>query len=410
MERIRDIYADDIPTPALRFRPLWLLIKDPKMAPRRVSTKAYAPNSVQIRSRMDTMFGRALSVKVMPVWASSEHIARTVVTLLLAAFSEEVCKLCMSPVYGSLPATNNLNQLLVPLVWLSLMMPHQRRSTLAGFLPLWGIIMPTIQPLLFRFSGRLGPFWGPSVTSGLTSFPLLFGALRNVVDVVSEEALLRLHTEGSAANKFVQHVGKQMPRIAIRWFVVQDTAIRNSRGLFILFLTSIFSQAIRSFQGIATFLIRQVSSTGVMVSSRYGMQAIVAWFWASLPRSKLAVFLSILMSFRVAFFNTHLPLAYNTASVNSTLRGAGYSLIARQESLTGYISVLDNVRDGFRVMRCDHSLLGGEWINKPEGHPAKFNEPVYSIFVMLEAVRLVETNTSKSLLQAVGDEKEALVM
>ena len=39
-------------------------------------------------------------------------------------------------------------------------------------------------------------------------------------------------------------------------------------------------------------------------------------------------------------------------------------------------------------MRCDHSLLGGEWLIK--GARNSMPEPIYGVFVMLEAVRLVE--------------------
>ena len=110
------------------------------------------------------------------------------------------------------------------------------------------------------------------------------------------------------------------------------------------------------------------------------------------------------------FIVPHLPTAYNLAAVNSILIKSNYSLVARQESLTGYISVLDNLGQGFRVLRCDHSLLGGQWINKPAGHPAIYNEPIYSIFVTLEAVRLVETEITRSHKESTDAEKHALVM
>uniref|UniRef100_A0A093UU72 Spermidine synthase n=1 Tax=Talaromyces marneffei PM1 TaxID=1077442 RepID=A0A093UU72_TALMA len=78
--------------------------------------------------------------------------------------------------------------------------------------------------------------------------------------------------------------------------------------------------------------------------------------------------------------------------VNSTLHGVGYSLVDRQESLTGYISVLDNVELGFRAMRCDHSLLGGEWTHRPSHYNPRVSDPIYAVFTMLEAVRLVESD------------------
>lgn len=81
-------------------------------------------------------------------------------------------------------------------------------------------------------------------------------------------------------------------------------------------------------------------------------------------------------------------------SLNQTLAQYNHSLIARHESLTGYISVLDNTDMRYRVLRCDHSLLGGEWQMVPKGYQwdqdREFKEPVYAIFVIMEAVRLVD--------------------
>ncbi|KAL8808820.1 MAG: hypothetical protein Q9200_003986 [Gallowayella weberi] len=91
-------------------------------------------------------------------------------------------------------------------------------------------------------------------------------------------------------------------------------------------------------------------------------------------------------------FSAYTPLPHGNNILNGTLQNFGYSLMARQQSNTGYISVLDNVKDGFRVMRCDHSLLGGEWLQQP-GHEHQLREPVYAVFVMLEAVRLVQPDS-----------------
>ena len=154
-------------------------------------------------------------------------------------------------------------------------------------------------------------------------------------------------------------------------------------------------------------LIAAWSGTSALFS-RFGLQAAIAVLYATLERSvKRLAFVGVIPLLHLIFFNPHLPLTYNTAVLNATLQAEGYSLVARQESLTGYISVLDNIEDGFRAMRCDHSLLGGEWLNKPRDHPSILNEPIYAIFVMLEAVRLVETEFSPA---KVGNDKHALIM
>lgn len=147
------------------------------------------------------------------------------------------------------------------------------------------------------------------------------------------------------------------------------------------------------------------------ILSRFGLLTIVTLCYAPLGRSRKGlVVVGGLAVLHLVLFNPHLPLVYNTSRLNASLQSEGYSLVARQESFTGYISVLENIKDHFRVMRCDHSLLGGEWTNKPVGHPAILNEPIYSIFIMLEAVRLVETESFKSTRQVADKVDSALVI
>ena len=96
-----------------------------------------------------------------------------------------------------------------------------------------------------------------------------------------------------------------------------------------------------------------------------------------------------------------------TRVLNHTLAAYDYALIERRDSITGYISVLQNKKDGFTAMRCDHSILGGEWDLNPDrmkqGQIVK--ETIYSAFTMLEAVRLIKTD-----IYSPDTEKDALFM
>jgi hypothetical protein len=58
-------------------------------------------------------------------------------------------------------------------------------------------------------------------------------------------------------------------------------------------------------------------------------------------------------------------------------------------------------------MRCDHSLLGGQWTKLPSGYRPEVEDPIYAIFAMLEAVRLVEPDHGVSRVDA---DSKALVM
>jgi len=105
--------------------------------------------------------------------------------------------------------------------------------------------------------------------------------------------------------------------------------------------------------------------------------------------------------------NVHMPWGHTTAVLNSTLQGHGYALQDRETSLTGYISVLDS-QEGFRAMRCDHSLLGGEWTKTPVNYKPKVQDPIYAIFVMLEAVRLIQPENGGP--RRADEDSKALVM
>lgn len=159
----------------------------------------------------------------------------------------------------------------------------------------------------------------------------------------------------------------------------------------------------------AQFLESRIDVISTIVS-RVGLQHLIALLYAILFPSK-CLLLCLLPLVHSAFYNIHLPLPYQTSHLNSTLQAHGFSLVARRESLTGYISVLDNLRDGFRVMRCDHSLLGGEWLFSAPS-PSGIREPIYAVFVMLEAVRLIQPSFShpNQVSDDESEKKSALVI
>ena len=112
----------------------------------------------------------------------------------------------------------------------------------------------------------------------------------------------------------------------------------------------------------------------------------------------------------LSFNNPHILGPSGTARLNQVLRPEGYEIIDRQESITGYLSVIDNLRDGYRVLRCDHSLLGGEWRRYQDSHSRVLNEPIYAIFVILEAVRLIEPEQNGHLPVRTNSQQHALFM
>ena len=339
------------------------------------------------------------------LWLYARLLLTTSATLFLAAMSAEVSKLSLTPIYGSIPSIASLNWLrgglesdqryiaIVVFVTSAKIFFSKRILGFSKGFAIWGFFVSSIQAGLYSFSGKFGPTWGPRSTYLLTSVPLSCLSLLNLVILIAEVFPFTNFAERAATRSM-----KDFCRAAL------GTLSLTSTLYYLLARLKVF------LEDRLPILITLRPGTPALFS-RFGLQTITALMYAqlgaSLQRTKL-IFTAILPLLHIVFICPHIPLPYNTSVLNGTLRAEGFSLVARQESLTGYISVLDNVNEGYRVMRCDHSLLGGEYLRKPRG--SRYREPVYTIFLTLEAVRLLQTKTQESQLLASSEHKLALVM
>lgn len=241
---------------------------------------------------------------------------------------------------------------------------------LAEFLPVMAYWIPLIQWALFPYSKQLGAENGPVVTEALTFFPLLLLAY------LSSSALL-------------EELDVQNP---IR---SATDGLRPAIGYGIFFVSQRFSASeLPSLLGRADFL------------SRTGLSLLIGTAYALLARGPWLLLCSPAM-LHTLFMNPHHQSVATDKVLNKTLATHQYSLLDRRDSLTGYVSVLEDARNGYRVLRCDHSLLGGEWLvtedRAKQGQVQR--ETIYSVFTMLEAVRLVEGEAKR-----VDSESKALFM
>ena len=339
------------------------------------------------------------------LWSYARLLLTTLATFYLAAMSAEVSKLSLTPVYGSIPRIASLSWLrgslehdqrymaMIVAVSLAKMFSGKRILRFSRLFAIWGFFVPSIQSGLFGVSGIQGPIWGPRTTYLLTSVPLSCLSLLHVVVLIAEAFPLSIFAERAATRSLIDFGGSGLGTLLLTGYLYYflDRVKMSLENRLPMFIT--------------------LASRTHAVFSRFGLHTVTALLYtqlsASLERSKL-VLMAILPLLHLTFVCPHLPLPYSTELLNSTLRLEGYSLVARQESLTGYISVLDNVKAEYRVMRCDHSLLGGEYLNKPRG--SRYNEPVYTIFLTLEAVRLLQTKSSGNQLLAPSAHRHALVM
>ena len=277
------------------------------------------------------------------------------------------------PVYGSLPASRYT----WPLELTAFLVAGSVYRVCRGSSRVWSqwlsvllLSIPTVQFYLFRFSGQLGASKGPLVCGLLTCFPLtLIGA------VVANKRLARTTDEFGFDGRIPQVITTLVSLVAY-----------NPPNFFSkLLFGTIFTRSRLAFYYL-------LAIPQILISpSRY-------------------LCLAALPVLYTTFLSVYSPLHYSDTLLNTTLQQHGYSLVARQQSLTGYISVLDNNKDGFQVMRCDHSLLGGEWFPQA-GYETQLREPVYAIFVMLEAVRLVQSvDDSENQQQIANSQESALVV
>lgn len=280
--------------------------------------------------------------------------------LLLLAFTSLVFVLNLSPDYGALTPHifHNYGMGVVAIGGYFLKERVSRvfiRRTLT-LLPVIAFWIPTIQYFFLHGAEIFGNPFGPFITDLVVFYP--FVALSVV-----------------CARDLVQR-GLGLDR-----YGVMATDHAPFLGLYVVYCYGerLVNAFLSRFLGSAFFLF-----------SRAGLQLFIAILYAVAIPTKLLVLAIPSLIFSL-FFNVHMPLGHATRSLNSSLQVEGFSLLARQDSVTGYISVLENIEDNYRIMRCDHSLLGGQWTEIENHHHPSVKEPVYAVFTMLEAVRLVET-------------------
>lgn len=303
-------------------------------------------------------------------------LAKATAVISLAAVYSVVSQLALAPVYGSTPARVYHQTLcsIAALVGDVLGSRYSRISHVGQkLLPALTFSIPNIQFFLFQYSSQLGNPAGPLVTELLTIAPLV------LLSAATSSTLLK----GVIIRRYGAPIADIVPPI---WSL-----------LFFNFVHATAQSAIPLHLDSTLF----ITSFGLQIG-------LAALYTIAVPRSKFWVLYALPAALFSLTINVHMPFAHTTARLNSTLQEINYSLVDRQESLTGYVSVLDNMQIGFRAMRCDHSLLGGQWTNRPSGYKPRVSDPIYAVFTMLESVRLVEPDNNSPAKE--DTESNALVM
>ncbi|KAL4872439.1 hypothetical protein BDV12DRAFT_162200 [Aspergillus spectabilis] len=291
---------------------------------------------------------------------ATKQLVVGVALLVLAAFYSYVFLLTLAPVYGSTPS-HIFHGYGVGFAgaagWFGKNHIYRLSSRKVVYLvPVLAFWLPVLQYFVSQQSSLLGNPTGPLITEVLALYPLVLLSVASAGKLVQSGLDLNRHGDLVAehipllGSYVVYSAGEHLAKVFLSWFI-----------------------------GSTVFL------------SRAGLQILIAVLYAAAVPSKMVLLAIPSLLFSLTS-NVHLPLGHTARALNSAIAEDGFALVARQDSTTGYVSVLDNLEDGFRVMRCDHSLLGGQWIKKRHNYnPPTVKDPIYAVFTMLEAVRLVET-------------------
>jgi hypothetical protein len=297
--------------------------------------------------------------------------------LAIAAVASPVSQSNLSPVYGGIPAAIyhqkgiTFTVLLAYIAKGGLKKNRVSLNTRDWIAPLayW---IPTIQWLLFQYSAKLGPQYGPLLIEVLTFYPLLLLSFISASVVLDDLDLSKYGTRVAEATPAV---------LSYSFYCVLEK--------------------------LASKLLPEVIGTSDFFS-RSGLQLMIASVSAIMSRSSLVLF-AVPAMLHTIFANPHHYSGSTNRILNATLAKYNFSVLERRDSRTGYVSVLENQKDQFRALRCDHSLLGGEWLVTPERLKTgqTETETIYSVFTMLESVRLIKTEEKENISD---NERHALFM
>jgi hypothetical protein len=320
--------------------------------------------------------------KPVPISTVLRNVGRAAAILIVAGIASPVSQLNLSPVYGSIPASLNHQRAMTVTAVTALIARRGLKkyvsANVAEYVAVIAYWIPVIQFLIFPYSGKLGIEYGPLIVELLTYFSLLFLSMYAVADLLESIDLSQF----------------ELPP------TVGEFAFPIASYITVSSVAKISSSIIPSFIGTSIYF------------TRIGLQMLLASTLAFITPSRM-IFLAFPAILHTLWANPHHPSDQGFQLANSTLFSTqNYTLLARQESITGYVSVVENTADNaFRLLRCDHSLLGGEWLVTPEAYRRgqRQRESIFAVFVLLEAVRLVEpiVSTTPVLPDA---EKSALVI
>ncbi|EGX45982.1 hypothetical protein AOL_s00112g60 [Orbilia oligospora ATCC 24927] len=334
------------------------------------TSNSASPTSKDLRTaakNAQTARSPASPLELLP---SKSDIYTALATIVICGFASWASQLSLSPVFGEIPSglnhekTKNTAFAAAATFALALKytIPRSRiLLRLSRFLiPLVAINIPLIQGAIWQSAGDLGATNGPIVTEAATIGPLIAFTVFSLTGIIRPVGV-----------PVASVAAADITLLALSWVLFNFTE-----------------------RSAISYLGPYVGKGWPM--TRCGMEATVAVLAASLHRSMFLA-AAIPSFFPVFYLDPRCVMGERgVQKLREHLAPLNHTVVARMESNTGYLSVIENTEQHYRFLRCDHSILGGIWLTshpnlqRYASNPLHLREPIYAVFVMLEAVRLID--------------------
>jgi len=338
--------------------------------------KKYSPaslSSVEKNSKQD----QAITLR-----SSTRSLLYSISLLTLGATISQLSRLQLNPIYGERSVSAPYPPLHFAALSFGLALPLICHEKLPHIAPLMAVALPTMQhsPLL-RKPGLeyLGIKYTPLITELLTSVPLISLLISHAFRTLQSDQLFSKRSLRTPPMLFVSAYYLFAQKI-----IAAFLPLHFANGHFLTSRASLY-------WGVCALISLHFPLKNTLI----GLSVYLAVFAVS-PNSALS-----------SRFVTSIPTDFGLKHANKVLEPHGWQVLERGEGVTGFVSVLENTDMKYRLLRCDHSLLGGEWLLTEERRVKEGwtkEEPVFGVFEMMEAVRLVKG------LRSAKEQERALVM
>lgn len=233
---------------------------------------------------------------------------------------------------------------------------------IASYLSVWTFWTPVVQTLILHYSADLGVVGGPILNGFVSCYSILVPSAYAVAEALDGE-------NAAPVSARVKSYSKATVPTLIVFLTMQTT--------------------------LASWVPRLLSSVPKLTPVH--LQLAQAAAYSFLLPSKFLFAVPALS--HTLYWNPH----FRSSLTEELLQSHNWTLIDRRWSNTGYISVLDSSDLQYRLLRADHSLLGGEWLlttTRKEKEGWLVPEPIYAVFSILESVRLLRLSPATPDWQA----------